>query len=259
MTPSEAKAILQASHAPMAGEDDPRLQEAFSLLQEDDQLAAWFANENAFDDAFREKLASITPPPGLRERILAAHEEASPQQEPIPFSTRQPARPWWQNPKRISIAASIIFLATFGTLLIDPSSLMADPDIPDFYDHVSSQAHTLPQPHKLSSDLQLLRQFLDQQDYPVPGEMLAGVDPLVEVGAYKHTWQDCPVSVIIKKGDRPYMLYVMELVDFGDDDTPPAYPEVRQHGPAALLIWADSEHLYVLSSTGSPQQLAAML
>lgn len=71
MTNDEAKLILGAYRP--TGEDagDAIFGEATRRAQSDPQLAAWFAQSQGLDAAMRGKLRELTPPPGLKESILA--------------------------------------------------------------------------------------------------------------------------------------------------------------------------------------------
>lgn len=255
MTHDEAKAILQACRGDAAEADDPRVVEALEMVQEYPELADWRKNEMNFDQAFAKSITGIQPPPGLREKILSTMAEAS--QTPIPFPAA--GRKWWQNPKFISMAASIILIFTFGVLLTDPQNLMADPDIPDFCSEVAHASRTFPTMETHSDDLDHIRLFLSQKGAPRPGLMLPNVDPLEEMGALTTDWEGEPVSIVCMKGECYYQLFVISLSVFGDDDIPPATPKVEQHDDIALLFWADSDHLYVLSRPGSVNDLASML
>lgn len=253
MTQDEAKAILQSCLASDREPADERMAEALSMLERDSELATWFENEMSFDATVREKLAEVAPPPGLKARILAQAPATG--QTPIPFPAQE--RRWWQNPKFISLAACIIIIFTFGALLFDPQTLVADPDIPDFYEDVADVSQKAPELEARSESLDELRQYLAKKGAPVPGQLPSKVDPLVEVGASYFYWQDVPVALVRMGEGEVYHLYVIDLTVFGSDDTPPAMAEWHQSGEVGLMAWADHGHLYVLTLVGSSEQLKA--
>ena len=70
MNNQEAKFILSAYRANGADADEPLFADALRQAKQDPTLGAWFAREQGHNRAVAEKLASIQPPPGLREAIL---------------------------------------------------------------------------------------------------------------------------------------------------------------------------------------------
>jgi len=82
MTREQAKEYLSAVRPHGADAGDPTLQRALDLAQKDSELGAWFAQQQEFDKILREKLSSIRPPEGLREKILESLPETA---RPIQF------------------------------------------------------------------------------------------------------------------------------------------------------------------------------
>ncbi|WP_309399674.1 hypothetical protein [Cerasicoccus maritimus] len=73
--------------------EDPEIGELLMLVEEDLELAEWFAQEQVFDQNFAAKLQEITPPAGLDERILEAMKQAQSATDtaPVPTSTGEQA------------------------------------------------------------------------------------------------------------------------------------------------------------------------
>lgn len=258
MTQDEAKAILQACRGDAEENSDPKVAEALEMAQENPELADWHQNEMKFDEAFFNSFSEIQPPPGLKEKILAEVEAPKVETETaVPFPSTE--RHWWQNPKLISMAASIVVLFTFGALVLDPQRLMAEPDIPQFYSDVAQHARSFPVMETKSDDLDHLREYLATKGAPRPGEMPPKIDPLVELGALSMEWEGVPVSIVCMKGDSYYQLFVVAVSVFEDHKALPAAANVAQHDDVALLFWADNDHLYVLATNGSANDLATML
>jgi hypothetical protein len=74
MTREQAKEYLSAVRAGEADTADLAIREALELLQNDAELARWFAWQREVDDILIEKFSSIRSPDGLRENILASLE-----------------------------------------------------------------------------------------------------------------------------------------------------------------------------------------
>lgn len=94
MDNNKIKERLAALRAEDLDPEDPEIGELLMLVEEDLELAEWFAQEQVFDQAFAEKLQEITPPAGLDERIIAAIEKRqSGDTPPVPAATGdQPAK-----------------------------------------------------------------------------------------------------------------------------------------------------------------------
>lgn len=71
MNTEEAKFILTAYRPSGRDSADAAFQDALRMAGNDPMLGAWFAQSRAHDAAVAGKLSQITPPAGLRERILA--------------------------------------------------------------------------------------------------------------------------------------------------------------------------------------------
>lgn len=67
----QAQLILAACRPGEEDRSDPQVAEAFAELQRDPQLARWYAEERAFDEAIAGHLAAMPAPFGLKTRILA--------------------------------------------------------------------------------------------------------------------------------------------------------------------------------------------
>lgn len=263
--------------------DDPEVAELLALVEEDLELAEWFAQEQVFDQAFAEKLATIQPPEGLDERIVQAMQAAQPTdgaeaEKPvgeapatpapvvafpatsppeassasaeskgtaIPFCPREKTR-WWQNPSIISAAAAVVLLLGFTLILLEPQPLAADSDLSGFYDHMTEQHLGAPALDARSDDLDELRRHLAAQGAPIPGILPPAIDALPEVGCTVTQWEDAVVSIVRMGEDGSVSLFIAEaraLPAALDDDPGPSY---ALRGPVAILAWAEGAHLYFL-------------
>ncbi len=82
MTREQAKEYLSAVRPHSVDAADPILQPAIELAKKDSELGSWFARQREFDEILIEKVSSIRPPEGLREKILQSIEETA---RPIQF------------------------------------------------------------------------------------------------------------------------------------------------------------------------------
>jgi anti-sigma factor RsiW len=103
MNNEEAKFILGAYRPDGRDATDPQFGEALAQAERDPELRRWLESQRAFDRAVSERLGAVTPPPGLRESILAGSRVS------------QPRRTWWANPAWWAAAAAVVVLAIVGS------------------------------------------------------------------------------------------------------------------------------------------------
>src|SRR6267142_3905569 len=103
MDNEQAKLILQAYRPGGEDADDPFFSEALEQARVDPEMAKWFAEQRAFDEAMRKALQKRIPPVGLRDSILLAKRIST-----LPF--HQGGRPVWRRPGVMALAASIVVL-----------------------------------------------------------------------------------------------------------------------------------------------------
>jgi len=117
MTRDEAKLILDLFRPDQDDPADPVFAEAFSLLQSDTELAAWFEAGKLFDKELRAAARSIEPPPGLRESLLAGSKVIRP--------SFFPGGPWLAP--ALAIAAALAALLAIASLMQPSAGVIKDP------------------------------------------------------------------------------------------------------------------------------------
>ena len=99
MNNEQAKFILRAYRPGGRDAADPAFGDALRQAQADPALGAWLAREQSLDAAVASKLRALSPPPELREAILAGSR----------VSFAAPAR-GWRLPAWLAVAASLAVL-----------------------------------------------------------------------------------------------------------------------------------------------------
>lgn len=116
MTPEDARLLLQMRRPGDRDRDDPLFAEALRVVDRDPELKAWFDREQQRDRALAQKLATIAPPPGLREAILAGARASEPRRVR-----------WWRQPAWLAAAAAIaLLLGVTATLRLGRGGLALD-------------------------------------------------------------------------------------------------------------------------------------
>src|SRR5262245_19685517 len=114
MKNEEAKFILSAYRPNGQDANDPMFTAALEQARKDPALAKWFEFEQKFDRAMTAKLGAVMPPEGLRAAILAGARVSG-----------TPSRAWWQQPKWLALAASVVALLSVGTVAFWPARVDA--------------------------------------------------------------------------------------------------------------------------------------
>lgn len=109
MNRDEARFLLSAVRTDRVDRNDPRVNEALRLVEEDPELRSWFEASGRFDQVVAARLAEVTPPPDLRDSILAGLQVSR--------------RPWWPQRSLVLLAAAAVLgFAVFLTSQIGPGS-----------------------------------------------------------------------------------------------------------------------------------------
>ncbi len=108
MNRTQAQRILLAYRLGESVSPDSELAKALAFAAEDPSLSAWLEQELSADSSIRTALSEVTPPPGLRERILAA--------------SKVTVIPWWRrSPARTSLwAAAAVIVVYLGIQIVWP-------------------------------------------------------------------------------------------------------------------------------------------
>lgn len=132
MSNGEAKFVLQAYRPNGRDAHEPDMAAALAQAKNDPTLGAWFAREQAHATVIAAKLRAITPPPGLRDAILAggrATENAKPRTERRGIAT-------WMG-----IAATVALLVGVSAALWPRAGLAADEMTAFAFDDVRHGQH----------------------------------------------------------------------------------------------------------------------
>ncbi|MGE9295517.1 MAG: hypothetical protein ACQKBV_04440 [Puniceicoccales bacterium] len=272
--------------------EDPEVAELLALVEEDLELAEWFAQEQVFDRAFASKLHNIDAPEGLEDQIVAAMIEAKqgPQadesedesedlaadntpevvdfanearDEPsergtaVPFQPRQD-RAWWRSPGIISMAAGIVLLLGFSFMLLDPHEANASAPIEEFYSEIEQHHISHLDVDYSSQDMKEIIAHLEKYGAPVPEELPPQVDVLPEVGCSIMRWGGEMISVIRMDPTREIDLYIVRRGLFPKFGKKPQ-PQVINLGQVTVLGWSHNDEHYFLVQTGALQQLQDLL
>lgn len=249
MNSQEAKEILLL-YRPAVDREEAEFAEALALARTDPELAAWFQQHCAFQNAAGVAFKQIPVPEGLKEQILSERKSH------LTLSSRRGA---------LVAACSLAVIAvasyfTYRTLV--PASPPRDYSFNNFRDGMMSKVIRYPKMDLLTNDLQAIRQNLNEHGQ----NNLVFTQPLNHTegtGCATFDWNDKPVAMICfnsGKNGRPkspdLFLFIADRKSI--ENPPPATPVIaRAHGVKNLICgsWTSGDKVYVLGALGDEQFL----
>ena len=178
MTREEAEVILSAYRPHHADAADPVFREALDLAGKDAGVDSWLARQHEFDRTVTEKLSSIGPPEGLRERILESLKVTA---RPLRFS-----RIAWPALAAAAVVLVAFFLGQQVLTLRNPSS-----QFQSFYSDALAMVAVKPIP-KLdleTANLGITQAFIGQHEAPRLGLFPAKLQAMATAGCRVFVWQ----------------------------------------------------------------------
>ena len=306
MNNDKAKLIL-ASFRPNGSDlNDPAFAEALELAAQDKSLGQWLAEERAQDLAFADSLAEfpipedlrenlfevlastqeapgydqfdhefagalsdVTPPPNLRNDILAAMEvEQKVATLPLTHKREKARKSFFSLPGIGMAAAAGVVAALVWTIFLKPS----DPQR-----YVASMTPAAIQTEAinfLSGNISLdrkdpkqetLYQFLASNELPSPEVLPVGLDTSTGVGCKRLDFNDKPASLICYRPspDQP----IVHLIVFRKDDIEGELPFIADAGDTCMncddsdwsvASWRDEDKAFFLLGKMDADKLAAV-
>ncbi|MBI5388676.1 MAG: hypothetical protein HZA90_28780 [Verrucomicrobia bacterium] len=246
MTRDEAKLILQACRPGGQDAANPRCAEAMALAQTDPELAAWLAQERAFDASISAKLKSNPVPPNLRTAILAGEKVI-----------RQLA--WWHliNWRRVAACAAILVVgvAAFLFSLNKTQTILAATD--EAIEIAQSRVTHL---SLHTNNLAGVRQFFSKCRAPADFDVPSGLRKLPVMGGTLVGVQYRTASVVCFRitGQNYLTLFVMDELP---DGTIPPEGEIKfvAQGEWTTAIWNEKGKTYMVHGKVHPNSLRRML
>ncbi|MCB1121377.1 MAG: hypothetical protein KJT03_07505 [Verrucomicrobiae bacterium] len=246
MNLDQAKFILQAYRPDQAVTDSPELEEALKLLEQSEELQQWFAEDQAFDEAFREKLSGIEVPAELTDLVLTQVVEKPGQIIEIP---------WWKQFSVWGAAASVLLALTL--ILLPSKGPQAEDNTTLAIHHFAQLADQALKSsggfNSRSQDWGQLIQYLAEHGTPAPGKLPGTVEGAPAKGCMTLRFKDKPIGVICFGKDSTAHLFVVRCKDF--PELPAQKKPVYEEKPdAATLFWSESDKHYLMLSH-NPEEL----
>ncbi len=238
MTRDEAKAVLQVWRP--GGEDarDPRFAEALKALEQDADLALWFAEQKAFDRAMAAQVQTLPVPRDLRASLLAEKPVAR-----LPF-WRRDLLPLFQRPAlRWALAAGIAGVLVAGSWATTHTSSR----FTDYRHEVTDEAWDAnPHVELRTSDLRAIRQWLAERGMHMDLLIPSALKDMHIMGCRVLKWRGHPVvSLCLSDGVRHNHLLVAEQIEFADRPWADL-PDYEDCGRWKTAAWSQGDRTYLL-------------
>jgi len=256
----ESKLILSAYRPSGKDADDPAFSEALAVASSDAALGQWLADQQAFDREVARKLAEVSAPAGLRERILAGVKVSQP-------------RRWWRLPQLWMAAAALVLLACLIPLIQSPVKY----EIAEWQKHALSVLDELeggrPGFDKSGRDPAQLVAWLRDQSAPAPTEVPAKLSAQGTYGCKTWQWNGTKISLMCFRVGAKGGVHLFTTERAALAIAPPeGNPSFARHGQWFVASWSKGPHSYMLAGEegepmlreliarrGVPQQVAAWL
>lgn len=247
MTIEEAKFILQAYRPDMDPADVPALADALKLLEENDELKAWYEEEKAFDELFSAKLSAIDVPAGLESQIL--NQVIEKPGNVVEF-------PWWKQFSVLGAAASILLvlgliLAPIGNQARLDSQTMTVESFQSFASQALKNAKGF---SAKSQEWATLVSYLNDHDTPAPTQLPGKLDEMPPVGCMTLKLKEKPVGVVCFGKNSKSHLFVINSEDFPQMPVEEK-PVLNENPYSTTAYWTKNDRHYLLLSY-DPQELS---
>ncbi len=238
MTAQQAKDILLLYRPGTADAEDPQVVQAIDLARHDPELANWFKDHCAFQDAMRAKLRQIPVPLHLKGALMARHKPAV------------PAQFWWRRPTTwlAPAAALVLFLALAAIWLL--------PRNPERFAILQARmVSTALREYRMdlvTNDMGQVRQYLASRGAPADYEVSQGLQKLELTGAGFLRWRNHPVAMVcFNRGDNQ-MLFLFVTRRSVVKDPPPEKPQLGKQADLVTASWSRGDKTYILAGPEEP-------
>ncbi|RYD35406.1 MAG: hypothetical protein EOP86_08540 [Verrucomicrobiaceae bacterium] len=238
MTAEEAKMLLSVRRPGGADDHAPEMAEALAVAAGNPELAAWLAEEEAFDAAVTGRLREHEVPTELRARILAGMNASLP-----PASRKVTRRVFWWSAAAAAAAAAVGGLFQFLGKN-QPQLAQFRTEMLDFFNHRFADQFDLVEP-----DPAVIRKWLQSRPdaiaFQAPGNLPEGKT----LGCKIIPWRKTGVTLVCfmpPGSPRPIHIFAVRSAALAAPG-----PAVREFGSEAgwnTALWSGGDHTFMAIS-----------
>jgi hypothetical protein len=254
VNPTEAKTILLLYRLGTADAADPQIAAALALVKTDAELAQWFEQHCARQNALRNKFRQVAAPDGLKEQIVS--EQLA--------EIRPNAR------RKEKITATLALTVTcaalvFITISIWPYFQGPDKSLGAYQNQMAGIATSGYGMSLLTNDLTQIRAYLAKNAAPADYNLPAPLEKISVAGCAIETWSGKKVSMICFRTNPKLAANQSDLWLFVIDQKSVKHapetgsPQFAQSGPLFTAAWTQGDKLYVLGTRGNEAVLRKFL
>jgi hypothetical protein len=253
----EAKKILLIYRPGMRDGDDPEVAAALKVVKDDAELARWFEEHCARQEALRQKFRQIAIPAGLKEQIIsesAAAAKATSRREKIVGA--------------MAVAVIAMSLAVIALVYLPHNPKLPPPVANTLANYLSQMAGNALNPYYMNTatNTTQIQSYLTRFQAPADYVLPAGLQNVAITGCAVEDWQKSKACMICfrtgkslppgQQGDL--WLFVIERAAIPDaaSVTSPQYTQVRG---LMTATWTRDGKLYVLGIKGDQQAIQKFL
>lgn len=247
MTPEQAKEILSVYRPGSADDRDPEFAEALGLARQDAELARWFEDHCAVQQALRSRFRQIAVPEGLKEQIISERRSWLAHQR------------WARSAKLAAMAAAMALVIAVAWLWLRPTeeSFREEANLESYLNRMVStvlRQYTMTLETNVQSEVRAhLAQNHALADYVLP----AALEKIELTGCGVLDWQGKPVSMVCFHSGKPLpgeektdiFLFVVDRVAISDAPVG-GEPQLAKVNKLMTASWARGDRVYVLATEG---------
>lgn len=250
MNREQAKAILLLYRPGLTDDGDPEVAEALALTKSDPELARWFEEYCARQNALRAKFQEINIPEGLKEQIVSEQK------------ARERRMSWRRN----LVVASVVLVGMIALAVFWRPTLPADDTFPIYRSRMARGA-LRGYPMDLATNSPVaVRAYLAREQAPADYVLPAPLQRAELVGCAVQSWQGAKVSMICFRTGKPLSpgqqsdmwLFVVERASVKEaPDT--AIAQLAPVNRLTTAVWTQGDKLYLLGMEGDEQAVRRFL
>lgn len=246
MNRDEAKTILLLYRPDTADQGDPQVAEALALTKTDTELASWFKEHSARQEALRSKFKEITVPEGLMQQIVSEHKAAE-------------RRRYWRRNALVGTLA-VVGLVVLVAFWFRP--LPADDTFAFYRSQMISGALRGYSMDLVTNNPAAIRTYLAEEKAPADYVLPAPLQRVEVVGCAVQSWHGKKVSMLCFRTGKPLPsgqqsdLWLF-VVDHASVKEAPESDLVRMVPVNQLItaVWTHGGKLYLLGTEGDEQTI----
>jgi hypothetical protein len=247
----EAKNILLL-YRNSADLDDPQIVEALGVAKRDVELAQWFKEHCIRQEMLRENFRKISPPAGLKERIISNQ----PSRDKIIF-----LRPTFALSAVAAVVAGLLILSSFWV-----QRNGSDNSFSSFQNQMAGIALRGYAMDLATNNLTEISAYLAKNVAPANYILPPALEKAEVVGCAVEHWQNIKVSMICFRTGKPLSrgeqndlwLFVVDRHAMRNISTD-ALPQFKKVNRLATASWTKGDKIYFFSTTADEETLRKFL